>query len=181
MPLKDAARLVDRSLTTLRTWIRSGKLSVYRGEGTHPDNAPALVSRTEILALVVVEGKAANPGRPPAGPVPVELAPVEALAALRVELATVRAELAGARDLLAGARALAEAHLATGDALRATVAAVEARSRDLATAVEAERARAMGAEAERDALRAERGLPWWRRLLGGPAPALPGSRGRGEA
>ena len=47
---------------------------------------------------------------------------------------------------------------------------------DLTRAIEAERlrgeewrARALGAEAEREALRREKGLPWWRRLLGGPA------------
>jgi hypothetical protein len=79
--------------------------------------------------------------------------------------AVLRAELDGARQL--------------ADALRGTVAALEARAGDLSAALDAERERARVAEAERDALRgaaAVAGLPWWRRLLGvtSTPPADPG-------
>jgi hypothetical protein len=171
LPVRDAARLVDRSLSTVRAWIRSRQLRSWRGEGTHPDNAPALVSRAELVALVVGatgEPKAAHPGRPPAPAPP----PAEAVTALRVELAAVRAELDGARALLG-------AHGETTAALREALAEARGRAADLVAALEAERARAVAAEAERDALRERDGLPWWRRLLGAPA-RLPGPGGAGE-
>ena len=160
LPLREAARLVDRSVSTLRAWIRAGDLRPWRGEGTHPDNAPVLVSREELAALVVGAGKAAHPGRPPSAP------PAEAAPALVAELAALRAELAGAR-------ALARAHEETTAALREALAEARGRAADLAAALEVERARATAAEAEREALRTSAGLPWWRRLLGAPR-ALPG-------
>ena len=49
--------------------------------------------------------------------------------------------------------------------------ALEARGRDLATALEVERANAAGLRAELEALRGAAGLPWWRRLLGASKPA----------
>ena len=76
------------------------------------------------------------------------------------------------------------------EALRSNVIALEGRIADLNRALDAERergeewrARALSAEAEREALRKERGLPWWRRLLGGatePPPALAEPRDRDE-
>ena len=65
VPLKEAARRVDRSPSTLRDWIRAGELRAYHGEGTHPKNRPTLVSVGELLALAVATGKAAAPGRRP--------------------------------------------------------------------------------------------------------------------
>lgn len=50
---------------------------------------------------------------------------------------------------------------------RATVAALDARCRDLERSADEWRARALGAEAERDALRVSAGIPWWRKLLPG--------------
>lgn len=167
--VREAARLVDRSPGTVRTWIRERRLSSWTGEGTGPGNAPILVSRAELLALVVTEGAAAHPGRPPASPSPSPVAPLDggAVAALRAELATVRGELATARAERDGARELAEAN-------RRTVAAVEARAADLAEALAVARAELAGARAELDALRAGGRLPWWRRLLGGPSPTSSG-------
>jgi hypothetical protein len=154
LPLREAARLVDRGPSTLRAWIRAGELPAYRGEGTAPENAPVLVSRAELLHAAGTTGKAPRPGRPAApayAPPPVG------------EAAVLRAELEGARQL--------------ADALRGTVAALEARARDLSAALDAERERARAAEAERDALRGGAGLPWWRRLLGASTPPA----GPGEA
>lgn len=146
IPVDEAARRVDRSRSTVRAWVRAGELTGYREDPTHPENSRLLVSHAELLTLVVGAGKAANPGR----------------IGRDEDLDALRAELDAARN-------------ATLDALRTTITALEGRVRDLERAGEAEkqraeewRARALGAEAERDALRRERGLPWWRRLLGGP-------------
>lgn len=158
--VEDAARRVDRSKSTIRAWVRSGELPGYREDPAHPENSRLLVSTADLMALVVVTGKTANPGRPPATKVTVEEAAPD-VSAIKQELETLRAGMI--------------------EALRGNVAALEGRIADLNRAVEAERtraeewrARALGAEAEREALRREKGLPWWRRLLGGPvgSPAL---------
>ena len=150
LPVREAARLVGRGYSTVRGWIAAGQLAAYRGEGTHPANAPALVSRAELLALCATSKSTAPPRPGSAAPPP---------AATGGELVELRAELAVSRAELAGARALVEAQ-------RGTVAALEARARDLAAALEVERARAAGLGAELAAVRGAAGLPWWRRLLG---------------
>lgn len=168
VPIRDAARMVGRGLSTVRAWCASGELTPYHGPGTHPSNRPVLVSRAE-LAILAATTKSPTPGRapPPAVAVdPPELVTARAeLAATRAELALVRVELAGRGDLV--------------DALRLALRATEDRARDLAAALEAERARTAGLTAEVDALRGGAGLPWWRRLLGvSSTPRLPGD---GEA
>ena len=155
VPVRDAARLVDRSTATIRAWVRAGELRVYRGEGTHPANAPALVSRAELLHLAGVS-KAPNPPRP-ARAAPPSSSP---------STSSPTVAPSPSADLEA-ARALALAREETAAALRSTVAALEARCVDLSAALERERARADGLEAEISALRVSAGLPWWRRLLPG--------------
>lgn len=143
IPVKDAARTVDRSLSTVRAWIRNGEITGYREDPAHPENSPVLVSRAELLHVAGLS-KSPTPGRarstvvapavaPPVGPAPV---PPDVLAMVDT------------------------AH-------RGTIAALEARCRDLERTADEWRARALGAEAERDALRVSAGIPWWRRLLPG--------------
>ena len=98
VPLKEAARRVDRAPSTLRDWIRAGELRSFEGEGTHPRNRPTLVSVGELQALVVQTGKAAHPGRRP----PVE--EEEGAADLRVRLATSEGEIRALRVELDGER-----------------------------------------------------------------------------
>lgn len=45
LPVREASRLVGRGYSTVRGWIAAGEREAYRGEGTHPSNAPVLVSR----------------------------------------------------------------------------------------------------------------------------------------
>lgn len=156
VPLKEAARRVDRSPSTLRDWIRAGELRAYHGEGTHPKNRPTLVSVGELLALAVTTGKAAAPGRRP----PVEEEEEEA-AGLRLRLATVEGEIRTLQATLDGER---RAAAALQTALQVAAEGVA----DLRAALDRERARADGAEAELRALRDVGALPWWRRLLPGP-------------
>lgn len=152
VPIRDAARLVGRGLSTVRAWCASGELTAYHGPGTHPSNRPLLVSRAE-LAILAATTKSTNPGRPP----PVAAKPAAAVDA--AELVNARAE----RDL---ARAELAARADVVDALRLVIRATEDRARDLSTALEAERARVAGLTAENEALRGDAGLPWYRRLLG---------------
>lgn len=148
LPVREAARLVGRGYSTVRGWIAGGELEAYRGEGTHPANAPVMVSRAAVLALCA-RTKSTNPGRP------VAEAPTVAPGAA-VELAELRAAVAVARAERDGLAAVVEAQ-------RGTVAA-------LTGALEAERATVAGMRAELAALRGVAGLPWWRRLLGASTP-----------
>lgn len=166
VPIRDAARMVGRGLSTLRAWCASGELTAYHGPGTHPSNRPVLVSRAE-LSILAATTKSPTPGRAPPATVATMPPAVEAaeLATARADLALARVELAGRADVV--------------DALRLVIRATEDRARDLATALEAERARTVGLTAELDALRGDAGLPWWRRLLG--VSSTPRLSGDGEA
>ena len=144
LPLLDAAALVDRSLSTLRAWVRAGELAHYR-EGD-ASNGRVLVSRAELLTLAAAGGLAASPGRRP--PTTTAGAPTTTASA------TVDARLLD--ELLLSHRA--------------TVAALDARCADLAAAADTWRGRAEAAESEaaalRELLRAEAGRPLWARLFG---------------
>lgn len=183
--VKEAAALVDRSPSSVRAWLRSGKLTKHRET---PGNASsrAMVSRAELMAYAAVQLDPA-PARPPGGarpepPASVAPAPADDMG-LRVELARLRAELDGTRAVLEATRA----HVATLEASAATVgdlvASARAEGRELARVAE-EHARDLRADLdrmreERDAARAEAaalktyaGLPWWRRMVTGPTAAL---------
>lgn len=158
--------MADRGYSTLRAWVRSGDLHGHYADPERPSNSPLLVSKAELQALLVTSNKGTNPPRPPPARSPGDEPRDDSPGAeLRTTLARIQVDLILARAERDGA-------LAVNEAQRGTIAALEARCRDLASTVEAERARTLSAEAERDALRVERRLPWWRRLLGGPAPAL---------
>ena len=148
LPVREAARVVGRGYSTVRGWIAGGELEAYRGEGTHPSNAPVMVSRGAVLALCA-RTKSTNPGRPPPD------APTVAPGAA-VELAELRAAVAVARAERDGLAAVVEAQRGTQTALTG--------------AIEAERATVAGMRAELAALRGVAGLPWWRRLLGSSKP-----------
>jgi hypothetical protein len=153
LPIREAARLVGRSVATVRRWVADGELAAHYGPGTHPSNRPVLVSRGELAALAGAT-KSPHPGRPPTAD------PAE-LVAVRAALEQARVELAAGRE--------------TAEALRLVIRATEDRARDLAVSLEAERARGVGLAAELAALRERAGLPWWHRLIGLSGPSkLPG-------
>lgn len=151
IPLKEAAKSVDRAPPTLRDWIRAGDLRSWKGEGNHPNNRQTLVSAEELRVLVVSTGKSATPARRPPS-----------------EEEELRARLVKAEeDLRAALRSEVEAAQRETAALRLALGSAENRARDLAAMLEREQARADGAEAELRALREVGALPWWRRLLPG--------------
>jgi len=117
VPIRDAARMVGRGLSTVRAWCASGELTAYHGPGTHPGNRPVLVSRAE-LAILAATSKSPTPGR---APPPVATMPPAAAVEL-AELATARADLALARVELAGRADVV-------DALRLALRATEDRAR----------------------------------------------------
>lgn len=180
--LREAAPLVDRSVATVRGWLRTGALRGYIAEGADPLNAPVLVSVAELRVLSY--SLSAKPGRrapAPAGEAPRPATPEQLppsggadVAALRAELEAERARALRERVASAEARALAAeralevqrlAAAEVADTLRARVADLERDRADL-------RDRLRAIEAEAKALRELAGIPWYRRLLG-VRPSLP--------
>lgn len=182
IPTKEAARLVDRSSSTVRAWLRAGRLTKHR-EQPGNDASRVLVSRAELMAYAAGELDPAPP-RPSAPrsalPTGGQSPAMESGAADLVELARLRAELEGARAVLAATRAHVaslEAQLASGDervaAERQRADSAERHARELRTDLEEARDELRAARAESQALRAYAGLPWWRRAITGPVAALP--------
>ena len=142
--VKEAATLVDRTVATVKKWVKSGGLEGHR---TIPGNnkSALMVSRGELMTYVVVAGKKATTSRTRSersGP----------------SKAVLQAELTGQKTL----NAMLKSQM---DLLDSKIALIEEGKR-----VERERAdewkdRAKALEAELRALRMHAGLPWWRRLL----------------
>ena len=185
VPMKEAAALVDRSISTVRSWLRSGRLTKHRED---PANAGsrAMVSRAELMAYAA-SMLDPTPARPPAGPravPPASGAPMSDDARdLRLDLARARAELDGARAVLQATRAhvaTLEAQAGRVDALvdaaraegRALSRVAEEHARELRGDLDRMREERDAAHAEATALKSYAGLPWYRRLIGGPSLSL---------
>lgn len=134
--VQEAGRLVDRSVSTIRAWVRKGELEGHR-QDPRRRNSRLLVSRRSLLALAgqTKEAEPARPGgapRDPSLPGPGEPeAPTPAAELLTVELE--------------GARALVEA-------LRGQVASLEEQARRERERAEEWKDRATAAEAQQAAL-----------------------------
>ena len=193
LPVREAAALVDRSVSTVKGWLRSGKLSKWR-EDPSSKASRAMVSRAELMAYAAGElvpspprpGSGESPGGSSAAvsPMPTAMPAEDAgeVVRLRVELAQSTGELVGLRALVVALReslarlessndgaleAIAENHAAVLAAERGRAEDAKEHARTLAEALEAERARCAGLSAELAAVRAGTGQPWWRRLLTG--------------
>lgn len=162
IPAREAASLLDRSLSTIRAWVREGHVTPYRGPSSHPESAPLLVSRAEVLHYAAVIARiAVVPGRPPSLP------------RLSDEPPAAPGPPSPAPELV---EALLSAHRGQVAALEARIDATEARLRDwMDRATRAEAALAALEERER-ATRAELVAAtapggWWSRLLGTSRPS----------
>jgi hypothetical protein len=120
IPLREAARCVDRSLSSLRSWIRQEFLTKYREEPGNPKSR-VMISKAELMAYAVSAGL--DPDPPRRGPSTDETAvtaPAAASTTVEVQLDTsdaqerlqiqidnvrLRTERDGARELLAATRA----------------------------------------------------------------------------
>ena len=139
--MSEAERASERSRPTIRRWIAAGELR--RFEGTPPargGSAPALVSRAELLALLVSKGQPPrSPGEqvidPPRLPLAAEVEPStpggDHLVVGAAEVETLRAEVA---------------KLQTGQQLAAALAEVERLKAAASAAVEIEQLRGQLAE-----------------------------------
>lgn len=164
MDYEEAGKMVDRSKNAVRWWVRNGHLQSWLEEEGNP-NSKRMVSRSEVMTLMVTAGKLPNPGGPGRGiaaPAPSVAADTGILMDLRVKTAE-----------LEGARAENAALKIAMDGLKSALEAEKSRASAMGERAEVERLRAAewkdradGLSAELQALRMMSGLPWWRKLLG---------------
>jgi hypothetical protein len=154
IPVHDAASMVDRSLSSVRGWVRAGDLVGYRKDETK-SNSRLMVSEGELMAYVATSQKSATPGRKDSEP---DTETSQKLAAMvsEAEVSTVRLE----------------AEQAKVEALRGTVEALEGQGEIMERLVRTERERAdewkdhaEALDAENRELRTQAAGSWWRRML----------------
>ena len=144
IPIKEAATLVDRTVPTLKKWIKKGELNGQREDEENP-RSRMLVSRKALMLLMATAGKSTNPPRPKAsnsGP----------------SKAVLQAELAGQKALVTALQAQLEL-------IQAQISAIEEAKRSEQRRADDWKERAEGLQAELKAARMQAGLPWWRKLL----------------
>lgn len=141
----EAAKVVDCSRDTIRAWVRSKELKSWPSD-EQKANARRLVSKAELLGLVVQAKKVQAPGGPGRLPEPNRELEMEKLktAGLESLVGALKGQVGALEGQLSAERERAEV-----ERLRAN------EWKDRATAL----------EAEMQALRAVSGSPWWRRLL----------------
>ena len=169
LSLSGAARVSERSSSTIRRWLRSGVLTKHEGPvPEHGGSPPVYVSRAELLTLLAVTGQqprvaAAHPEdeHPPAPRVSMDAPPMST--PLEVRLMELTGQVAAAE--LRGQVATLTAELA---AARAEVRRLEEQVHELRATGNDWRDRHDARAAELRAVLELRAVPWWRRLIGAP-------------
>ncbi len=145
IPIKEAAAMVDRTVPTLKKWIKHDDLAGVR---ENPDNPRSrlMISRRELMAHMATAGKSANPPRP------------KSSAKSGPSKGVLKAELEGQKALVAALQTQLE--LVTGQ-----ISAIEEAKRSEQRRADDWKDRAAGLEAELKAVRLSAGTPWWKKLL----------------
>ena len=150
IPIREAATLVDRTVPTLKKWVKKGELGGEREEENNP-RSRMMISRKALMLLMATAGKSTNPPRP------------RAASSTGTSKAVMQAELTGSQALVAAL----EGQLAL---IGAQISAVEEAKRSEQRRADDWKERAEGLQAELKASRMQAGLPWWRKLLTTTAP-----------
>lgn len=144
LTLAEAAKMVDRSKSTVRKWIKDGQLTTEKRKGPRGGSV-IVVSRGDLLHFAGTAGKSAKPSRRKSQP-------------SVASPAVLQAELDGQKALV--------------EALRSQLELQDSQLRLLEDSRRMERVRVdewkdrwIAADAELRALRSQLGVPWWRRLL----------------
>ena len=143
--IKEAATLVDRTVPTLKKWIKKGEAVGVREDEENP-RSRMLVSRKALMLLMATAGKATNPPRP------------KASTSSGPSKAVLQAELAGQQALVAALQTQLEM-------MGSQISAIEEAKRSGKRRADDWKERAEGLTAELKASRMQAGLPWWRKLL----------------
>jgi hypothetical protein len=151
IPIKEAATLVDRTVPTLKKWVKNSEINGIR---ENPDNPRSrlMVSRKELMVHMAIAGKAANPPRP------------RASSSSGPSKAVLMAELAGQTALLLALQTQVEL-------FQGQISAIEEAKRSEQRRADDWKDRATGLEAELKAMKMSAGTPWWKKLLTTSLPA----------
>lgn len=182
-----AATIAERSERTIRRWTSPEVGKLQRWEGHPPDTggpAPVLVSERQLMVVLATSGQKPRPSVPDTPDTPLDTTPAEppdmaARAPDSVQVAQLRGQLQAAelRAELAAVTAERDGLAGLVDDLREQVSEQRRRwnieRQDHRSDLERERERVMALEAELKAMRGSHGLPWWRKLIGGPVAQLP--------
>ena len=136
---------MDRTVPTLKKWIKKGELVGVREDEENP-RSRMLVSRKALMLLMATAGKATNPPRP------------KASTSSGPSKAVLQAELAGQQALVAALQTQLEL-------MGSQISAIEEAKRSEQRRADDWKERAEGLTAELKASRMQAGLPWWRKLL----------------
>ncbi len=145
IPIKEAATLVDRTVPTLKKWIKKDEITGVR---ENPDNPRSrlMVSRRELMTYMATAGKAANPPRP------------KASSSAGPSKGVLKAELEGQKALVAALQTQLEM-------VTAQISAIEEAKRSEQRRADDWKDRAVSLEAELKAMKLSAGTPWWKKLL----------------
>lgn len=155
---KEAASLVDRSVSTIRAWIRNGDLPSYKLDDK--PNSPVLVSKAELLHYVGTTKEVAPP-RPGSAQPEVD---TEDLQQLRLDKVRLEGQLSASVVEKATLERLITA-------LQGQVQAEKGRAESLERVLEERNGEVASLRATLEVLRANGERSWFQRLFG-PAPAI---------
>jgi hypothetical protein len=150
IPIKEAATLVDRTVPTLKKWVKNSEITGIRENADNP-RSRLMVSRKELMVHMATAGKSTNPPRPMAsssGP----------------SKAVLMAELAGQTALVLALQTQVEL-------FQGQISAIEEAKRSEQRRADDWKDRATGLEAELRAMKMSAGTPWWKKLLTTSLPA----------
>lgn len=191
----EAAKIAERSERTIRRWTQPevSKLDRWLGEPAVTGGAaPVLVSKRELMTLLAVSGQEPRSGGRPnpqavsrdtadtstdTGSSDKGTAPADTTVDIRVAVLEERLQAAELRTQLAAVTADRDGLARQVEDLRTQLEDLRRRSdnahAELRSDLADERDRSRALEAELTALRQVQGVPWWRKLLGGPVAQLP--------
>ena len=174
LTVKAAGKLVGKSASTVRRWVRGGKLDRHEGvQVSGGGSPPVMVAKHQLLALagitagVQVSGQVSGEHVQASTRAGVQVSnSAVKLAELNGELSTVRVQLEAATARLEAMTARLERQEEShSDQLRDLRQTLHDTRQDLSDWRDRHDHRA----AELRALRIETGRSWWRRLLPGPS------------
>jgi hypothetical protein len=152
--VQEAAVMVDRSVSSLRGWVRSNSLAGHREDEDKP-NSRLMISRGELLTYVAASQKVATPGRKAEAQADGEAHRVELLTA---ELEAERAKVEASRSTLAAVEGQASV-------LERLISTERERAEEWKLRADEWKDRAEALAAENRELRTQAGLSWWKRML----------------
>ena len=145
IPIKEAATLVDRTVPTLKKWVKNSEIKGVRENPENP-RSRLMVSRKELMLYMATAGKAAKPPRP------------KASSSKGPSKAVLVAELAGQTALVVALQTQLEL-------IQNQIGAIEEAKRSEQRRADDWKDRAIGLDAELKAMKMSAGTPWWKKLL----------------